>query len=98
MTTMAKVKKIDADTHFNLTVDFNELKEFLPRSKVHEAEDMMWRDAERWADPQGVRAALTGAPGDGGGPGARRAESPDPSRDAEVRLKEMDRLGFDMQV
>jgi predicted TIM-barrel fold metal-dependent hydrolase len=98
MTTMAKVKKIDADTHFNLSVDFNDLKELLPRSKVREAEDMMWRDAERWADPQGVRTALTGAPGDGGGFGARRGDGADPSRDPELRLKEMDRLGFDMQV
>jgi aminocarboxymuconate-semialdehyde decarboxylase len=86
MATEIATRKIDGDTHFTHTIDFADLKELLPRSAQSEAADMMWRDGERFANPPG------------GGFGGRRNEGPDPSRDAEVRLKEMDRLGFDMQV
>src|SRR5207245_1935554 len=88
----AKTKKIDGDTHFFHTPDFRELKDLLPGSKHRELADMMWRDGERFADPSGVRARLTGARR---GAGSGR---PDPERDPEARLIEMDRLGFDMQV
>jgi predicted TIM-barrel fold metal-dependent hydrolase len=92
MVTETKTKRIDGDTHFFYTPDFRQLRELLPGSKGRELEDMMWRDGERFADPGGVRTALTGADG---GAGAGR---PDPARDPEARLAEMDRLGFDMQV
>ena len=96
MVTQAKTKKIDADTHFTLDIDYQKLKDLLPRSQVAEAQDMMWRDAERFADPNGVRATLTSR--DGGRPGGRGDAAPDPARDPEARIAEMDRLGFDMQV
>ena len=96
MVIQVKTKKIDADTHFTLDIDYQKLKDLLPRSKVAEAQDMMWRDAERFADPNGVRATLTSR--DGGRPGGRGDAAPDPARDPEARIAEMDRLGFDMQV
>jgi len=87
----AKTKKIDGDTHFFHSPDFQDLKGLLPGSKHRELADMMWRDGERFADPNGVRARLTG--------GAAAANGrPDPARDPEARLLEMNRLGFDMQV
>jgi predicted TIM-barrel fold metal-dependent hydrolase len=88
----AKTRKIDGDTHFFYTPDFKSLRELLPLSKQRELADMEWRDAERFANPNGVRAELTGE-----GAGARNG-APDPARDPEARLREMDRLGFDMQV
>jgi aminocarboxymuconate-semialdehyde decarboxylase len=86
-----KSKKIDGDTHFFHTPNYEDLKDLLPPSKQRQLGDMMWRDGERFADPNGVRARLTGG---GGAPNGR----PDPARDPEARLVEMDRLGFDMQV
>jgi aminocarboxymuconate-semialdehyde decarboxylase len=92
MTTAVRQKKIDADTHFNLTVDYQELRDLLPRSKHAEAQDMMWRDALRFTDPRSA----------GGNPARIRARGsagePDPEYDLEARLHAMDRLGFDMQV
>ena len=87
-----KVKKIDGDTHFFYSPDFKALRELLPPSKQSRLGDMMWRDAERFANPNGVRVEITGE-----GAGSRNG-APDPARDPEARLKEMDRLGFDMQV
>jgi aminocarboxymuconate-semialdehyde decarboxylase len=86
-----KPKKIDADTHFTLTIDYRRLRDLLPRTQVAEAEDMLWRDAERWADADGFTARALGKDG-------RRSTEGDPGRDPEARLKEMDRLGFDMQL
>ncbi len=96
MVVETKAKKIDGDTHFFYTPDFLDLKNLLPRTKVPQLADMYWRDGERFSDPGGVRQRLTGERGrEGfGGPGS----SVDPTRNAEVRLQEMDRLGFDMQV
>jgi predicted TIM-barrel fold metal-dependent hydrolase len=93
-----KTRKIDADTHFNLTVDYKELRDLLPRRQVRQAEDMMWRDAERFVDPHGVRAAARQRPRAGEQARGSGADRPDPSRDPEARIKEIERLGFDMQV
>ena len=90
MATAVHAKKIDADTHFTYSVNFQELKDLLPRGKQAEAQDMIWRDAVRFTDPRSV-----------GGDPARtdnRSGEGDPGRDLDVRLQEMDRLGFDMQV
>ena len=50
--TSAKVRtqRIDGDTHFSIPVDYNVLKDLLPRSKHAEAQDMMWRDGLRFAN------------------------------------------------
>lgn len=97
MVVEAKTRKIDGDTHFFYTPDFQDLKNVLPKSKVPQLADMYWRDGERFANPNGVRFDLTGERGrEGFGGGA--AGRPDPTRDAEARLQEMDKLGFDMQV
>ena len=92
MATEVRTKRIDADTHFNLSVDYKDLKDLLPRAQQRELQDMMWRDAERMLDPDAVRGELPGA-------GARPDEqSGDPEWDAEARIEKMDELGFDMQV
>lgn len=91
MATTSRPRRIDGDSHFQHTVDFKDLKELLPRSQMAAAEDMMWRDAERFADPAGVMASV-------GRETPRTSDRPDPSRDASFRLEEMDRLGFDTQV
>jgi hypothetical protein len=100
--TKVKTKKIDADTHFNLTVDWQELRDLLPRTQAREtAEHMVWVEAERYANPQGIRAGFGLAPRPGleGARGPRAAPgAANPERDAEARLAEMDKLGFDMQV
>jgi aminocarboxymuconate-semialdehyde decarboxylase len=93
--TQVRTKKIDADTHYTLPIDYKELKDLLPRSQYAAAQDMMWRDAERWADPNGVRQTLTG---EGGGARGGREGAPDPGRDIEARIEAMEKLGFDMQV
>ena len=91
MVTQIRTKKIDADTHFNLTVDYTQLKDMLPRSLSAQLRDMMWHDAERVVDAESVRAMLTGS-------GVTTDHTGDPEWDLEARIKEMDRLGFDMQV
>jgi aminocarboxymuconate-semialdehyde decarboxylase len=93
MATEVATKRIDADTHFNLTLDFKELRDMLPRSQSAELESMVWHDTERWVNPDGVLAEFgrPGASAPGGKPG-------DPSWDPDKRIEEMDRLGFDMQV
>ena len=92
MDTIARTKRIDGDSHYAHTVDYQDLKGLLPRAQVREAEDMMWRDAERFVNPTGFRVSA--------GRERPRAQSdrPDPQRDPEARIKEMDRLDFDMQV
>ncbi len=91
MALAAKTRKIDADTHYTLTIDYSQLKGLLPHNKVAQAEDMLWRDAERFADPDGVTARVLGREG-------RKSFEGDPGRDPEARIREMDRLGFDMQL
>ena len=100
MATAVKTKKIDADTHFNLTVDWKNLRDFLPRGQANEALDMMTRDGWRFADPRGARAELQQRQGSSGRPvaGPVRAEGGNPESDAEARLEAMDKMGFDMQI
>ena len=87
-----KTKRIDGDSHFSHTIDNQDLRNLLPRQRVREAEDMMWRDAERFVNPTGFRVSV-------GREKARPvSDRPDPQRDPEARLVEMDRLAFDMQV
>ena len=90
-----KTKRIDGDTHYNLTVDYKELKDLLPRQRMPEAQDMMWRDGERFANPNGVRVEVNGPVG------PRPSTAPtegDPTRDPDARCDQIDKLGFDMQV
>jgi predicted TIM-barrel fold metal-dependent hydrolase len=64
----------------------------VPRNQVSAARDMMWRDAERFVNPTEFRVAA-------GRERARgQSDRPDPQRDPEARLGEMEKLGFDMQV
>lgn len=90
MVTEVRTKRIDADTHFNLTVDYTLLKDMLSREHSAQLRDMMWHDAERVVDTEGVRAALTG--------GSVADHTGDPEWDIDARVVEMERLGFDMQV
>ena len=53
-----RTKRIDGDSHFSHTIDNQNLRNLLPRQRVREAEDMMWRDAERFVDPTGFRVAV----------------------------------------
>ena len=87
-----RTKRIDGDSHFTHTIDTQELRNLLPRQRVRAAEDMMWRDAERFVNPTGFRVAV------GREKPKPVSDRPDPQRDPEARLVEMDRLGFDMQV
>ena len=96
--TRTKTKKIDADTHFNLTVDWQDLRDLLPRNALESAERMVWTEAERYVNPQGIRAGFGLAPTRPGSNGGAAPGAPNPERDAEARLAEMDKLGFDMQV
>ena len=61
MATQVRTKRIDADTHFNLSVDCGDLKDLLHRARNAELKDMRWLDAERMLDPDAVRAELPGA-------------------------------------
>src|SRR3989442_13237699 len=86
-----KTRRIDGDSHFTHTIDNQDLRNLLPRQRVRQAEDMMWRDAERFVNPTGFRVAV-------GREKARPAsDRPDPHRDPEARLTEMEKLGFDTQ-
>lgn len=80
-----KPRKIDADTHFTSTVEGGvvpRLKDMLTRTQYAEAKDLLYKTSTQRR------------------PGAQRSgeQPPDPSRDADFRLTEMDRLGFDTQV
>ncbi len=90
-----KTKRIDGDTHYNLTLDYKELKDLLPRDRMPEAQDMMWRDGERFANPNGVRAEVNGPVGPR--PSTVPTEG-DPTRDPDARVLQIDKLGFDMQI
>ena len=99
MATTVAAKKIDADTHFNLTIDFKNLKDLLSRGQMKEADDMMWRDGERFADPRGVRMETQKRQAAGGGAGPQRQSNVGNFEyDPEARIKEMDKMGFNMQV
>src|SRR5437763_1434461 len=99
MATAVATKKIDADTHFNLTVDFKNLKDLLSRGQMKEADDMMWRDGERFADPRGVRIETQKRQAAGGAAGPQRqSNAGNFEYDPEARIKEMDKMGFNMQV
>src|SRR5215208_636537 len=76
------IRKIDGDTLFNHTIDENNLKDLLTRAQMHEARDILRRTTT-------VRSSRAQP---------KKSEKPDPESDAEVRLQEMDRLGFDAQV
>ena len=92
MATRVMTKRIDADTHFSLTIDHRELRDMVPRSGGVLLEEMMYRDALQIVDLDVVKAAIAGRePSLDGHVG-------DPTWDPEARLAEMDRLGFDMQV
>ena len=60
MVTEVQTKKIDADTHFDLTVDYQNLRDLLDRKPSSALNDMMLNDALRVVDPDAIRAALTG--------------------------------------
>ena len=93
--TRVKTLKIDGDTHYNLTFDYKQLKDLLPRQRMAEAQDMMWRDGERFANPNGVRVEVDGPVG------PRPSNAPtlgDPTRDPDARVEQIHKLGFDMQV
>src|SRR5690606_31061788 len=90
-----KTKRIDGDTHFNITVDWKELKDLLPASRMPQAMDMMWRDAERFSNPNGVRIEVGSRTGLQ--PPPKPAEG-DPTRDPDARVEQVRKLGFDMQV
>lgn len=88
-----KTLRIDGDTHFNLTIDYKELRDLLPRAHMAELDDMMWRDAERFANPNGLRAEIGGRAGPPPPPSAG-----DPTRDPDARVEQIKKLGFDMGV
>ncbi|HLF78316.1 MAG TPA: amidohydrolase family protein [Dehalococcoidia bacterium] len=93
-----RTKRIDGDTHYNLTLDYKELRDLLPRSQMREAQDMMWRDGERFANPNGVRADVGGRVGGFGGGTPDASTAGDPTRDPDARVIQIDKLGFDMQI
>src|SRR5215475_13914015 len=107
MTTLARVKKIDADTHFLPPVDMEELRQFLPKHYNKEAVNMLLRDAGVFADPNarrggnGAPAAAHGAPAAAHG---APAAAPRPVGGAighgipQDRAGLLPETGFDMQV
>ena len=95
MVTEVALRKIDADTHITLPVDYNDLRDLLPRTQATQAKEMMWRETQRFMDPNGVRASV-GAETRGAARGSGGVDgNPD---NIEFRLEQMERLGFDMQV
>jgi len=84
-------KRIDVDTHFFPRIDRSELRELLPRNLTEQALDMFDREAQRVADPRGIRAEMRGD--------AKKVEArEDPHRDPEARVDSVATLGFDLQV
>jgi len=95
MVTEVGLRKIDADTHISLPVDYNDLRDLLPRTQASQAKEMMWRETQRFMDPNGVRASV-GSESRGAARGSGGVDgNPD---NIEFRLQQMERLGFDMQV
>ena len=92
MATQVRTKRVDADTHFNLTVDYRDLRDMIPRSGSAALQEMMYRDTLQIVDLDIVKAAIAGSEP------SLEEHAGDPTWDAEARLGEMDRLGFDMQV
>ena len=92
MATQVLTRRIDADTHFNLTIDYRELRDMVPRSGSALLEEMMYRDALQIVDLDVVKAAIAGKEP------ALDGHMGNPEWDMEARIVEMDRLGFDMQV
>lgn len=84
-------RRIDADTHFNLTVDYRQLKDLLPISYQSQLRSALLDDALRIVDAASVRDALTGS-------SSAPNHSGDPEWDLEARILEMDKLEFDTQV
>ncbi|MFN0072192.1 MAG: hypothetical protein ACKVVP_11965, partial [Chloroflexota bacterium] len=83
MAVTTRFKKIDGDTHFNHTIDFGALADLLTRAQYHEAQDILYRTTTVRSSRQTAR---------------KLSDAPDPENDADARLKEMDRLGFDTQI
>src|SRR5215470_19644064 len=83
MTTLTRVKKIDADTHFLPPVDMAELRQFLPKNYNKEAVNMLLRDAGVFADPNarrgGFRASTAGQRVTGSGNGTPAAAQSAPA-------------------
>ncbi len=92
MVTEVRTKRIDADTHFSLTVDHRDLRDLIPRAGSAELQEMMYRDTLQIVDLDVVRAAIAG------GEPSLDGHAGDPTWDPEARLSEMDKLGFEMQV
>ena len=92
MVTEVRTKRIDADTHFSLTIDHRDLRDLIPRAGSAELQEMVYRDALQIVDLDVVRAAIAG------GEPSLDGQAGNPTWDPEARLAEMDRLGFEMQV
>lgn len=84
-------KRIDVDTHFFPRIDRADLRELLPAGLSAQALDMFDREAQRVADPKGIRAEMRGAP-------SAKSDDGDPHRDPEARVASVANLGFDLQV
>ena len=91
MTTPVITRKIDVDTHFYPSVDYQALREYLPQRLVAQVQDMLVRDAMRAMEPERVAAETRGV-----APPAR--PQADPHGDADARAAAMEQTGFDMQV
>ena len=91
-------QRIDGDKHFTLTVDYKELKDLLPRGRLPEVQDMMWRDGERFANPAAVRVEVGGRTTGLGGSAPAGPSEGDPTRDPDARVEQIKKLGFDTQI
>lgn len=89
-TNVSSTRRIDVDTHYMPRFKRSDLLDLLPRAMSGEALDMLNRDAERLADPQGIRAERRGE--------AAREEGGDPRRDPDARAEAMKEFGFETQV
>ena len=61
MATQVRTKRVDADTHFNLTVDHRDLRDMIPRSGSAALLEMMYRDTLQIVDLDVVKAAIAGS-------------------------------------
>lgn len=84
-------KRIDVDTHFYPRIDRNEIRGLFPSRLSAEVLDMFDREAQRIADPVGIRAHMRGneTPEEWGS---------DAHRDPEARVASVRELGFDLAV